>query len=164
VLTVCVQYARLTGRPRYEQRVLLALSNTFEYHETARRQQSVRDKAAIYRQHLYAAAPNLVQPQCALCRGAMKLLEPTRVARGLGKRITVLPCWHAFHFECSDLCTRMEGTCPSAEKISSLSCMALSRIVETKWTEFFLCLNGRKHCSYDIHDHLSVQHQRFLLA
>ncbi|KAL0056054.1 hypothetical protein WJX82_007240 [Trebouxia sp. C0006] len=113
---VNILYASLTGRPRYEQRVLLALSNTFEYHETARRQQSVRDKAAIYRQHLYAAAPNLAQPQCAMCRDAMKLLEPTRVAHGLGKRLTVLPCWHTFHFECSDLRTRMEGTCPLCRK------------------------------------------------
>lgn len=111
-LRQALQYASLTGKPRYEQRVLSALSMTFEYHQTARRQQSVRDKAAIYRQHLCAAAPNLAQPQCAMCQGAMKLLEPTRVAHGLERRISVLPCWHAFHFECSDLWTRMHGTCP----------------------------------------------------
>ncbi|KAL0031800.1 hypothetical protein WJX79_008088 [Trebouxia sp. C0005] len=58
-LRQALEYASLTGRPRKEQKALLALSRTFEYHQTARRQQSVRDKAAIYRQHLFAAAPNL---------------------------------------------------------------------------------------------------------
>ncbi len=147
---MCAQYASLTGRPRYEQRVLLALSRTSEYHETAKRQQSLRDKAAIYRQHLYTAAPSLAQPQCAVCRGAMKLLEPTRVAYGLDKRITVLPCWHAFHYGCSDVWTRMHGTCPLC---GNLSCMVSSSIAETIWTEFFLHLNGRKHCSSDVHDY-----------
>ncbi len=153
MLTVCAQYASLTGRPRYEQRVLLALSRTSEYHETAKRQQSLRDKAAIYRQHLYTAAPSLAQPQCAVCRGAMKLLEPTRVAYGLDKRITVLPCWHAFHYGAQMYGPECMEHVRSAEKISSLSCMVLSSVAETIWTEFFLHLNGRKHCSSDVHDY-----------
>lgn len=112
---LCIQYADAVDNPKYRHKVLLALSNSMEYHPEAKESQHVRNKAAIYRQHLYGAAmPNMTITECVICHDELMVLQPSKIADGLDRRTPVLPCLHAFHHECEDdwMRERNESSCP----------------------------------------------------
>ena len=90
MLCFLAQYKDLTGDPLVEFDVLLALANNLEFHEESMKGpglQSLRDRAATYREHLIAAmgAMGREKPtECAVClekidaKQATKVLEDTR--------------------------------------------------------------------------------------
>lgn len=93
-----VQYKDLTGDPLVEYDVLLALANNLELHEESIKGpglQSLRDRAAVYREHLVAAMLTMGREdpsQCAVCLEDINVKQPTQVADGFKPRLVVLPC------------------------------------------------------------------------
>ena len=98
-----MQYKDYTGDPLVEFDVLLALANNLELHEESMSGlglQSLRDRAAVYRQHLITAMTSngREEPtQCAVCLDDIDAKQATKVSAGYSPRLVVLPCCHVFH-------------------------------------------------------------------
>ena len=98
-----------TGDPLVEFDVLLSPANNLELHEESMPGpglQSLRDRAAIYRQHLITAMTSngREEPtQCAVCLDDIEVKQATKVSAGYRRRLVVLPCvpsWLCSAVEC----------------------------------------------------------------
>jgi hypothetical protein len=114
-----MQYKDYTGDPLVEFDVLLALANNLELHEESMPGpglQSLRDRAAIYRQHLITAMTSngREEPtQCAVCLDDIDVKQATKVSAGYSPRLVVLPCCHVFHHGCAVQWNANHQDCPT---------------------------------------------------
>ena len=114
-----MQYKDYTGDPLVEFDVLLALANNLELHEESMPGpglQSLRDRAAIYRQHLITAMTSTGREeptQCAVCLEDIDAKQATKVSGGYSPRLVVLPCCHVFHHGCAMKWNANHHDCPT---------------------------------------------------
>ena len=117
-----LQYKDLAGDPLVGFDVLLALSNNLELHEESTKGpglQNLRDRAAVYRQHLVVAmiGDGREEPtDCAVCLEHIDVKEPTLISEGYTKRLVVLPCCHVFHHGCAITWNKDHKTCPTCRE------------------------------------------------
>ena len=112
-----VQYKDLTGDPLVEFDVRMALANNLELTWPGPGDQSLRDRAAVYRQHLITAMQSgsgREEPtQCAVCLSEIDAKQATLVSDGYNPRLVVLPCCHVFHHGCAMKWNAEHPDCPT---------------------------------------------------
>ena len=100
--------------------ILLALSNNLELHEeSTTASQALRDRAAVYRQHLITAMIGMGRQEpteCAICTDTINAKAPTQIAEGFKHRLVVLPCCHVFHHGCVLEWNKTNFTCPTCRE------------------------------------------------
>ncbi|DBA95143.1 TPA: hypothetical protein ACH3X1_015697 [Trebouxia sp. C0004] len=115
-LVKCKDY---TGDPLVEIDILLALANNLELHEESMPGpglQSLRDRAAIYRQHLITAMSSTGREeptQCAVCLEDIDARQATRVSGGYNPRLVILPCCHMLDHGCAVKWNADHDDCPT---------------------------------------------------
>ena len=103
--------------PLVEFDILLALSNNLELHEETRQgSQDLRNRAAVYREHLIVSMVKSGRDepkQCAVCLEELDAKQPSLLETGLKPRIVVLPCCHVFHHGCAIRWNARNMNCPT---------------------------------------------------